>query len=151
MRILCLSAAMAALASPAAGAQTAAAPAATPVIETMTCPIGGGSFSFTTATGYTTSGERPDGKPYGSWNFPLALPECPDNGLILYKDYTAEEIAKLEPIIASEAYRRCARRHALLTGPMADEGDGSRPGALPCGRAAGELGGDKKPDSRSAI
>lgn len=81
------------------------APAGTPVTETMTCPIGGGSFSFTSTASYSTFGERPDGKPYGSWTFPLALPECPDNGLVLYKDYTPEEIAKLEPLVASDAYQ----------------------------------------------
>ena len=76
-----------------------------PVTETMTCPIGGGSFSFTTTASYSTYGERPDGKPYGSWTFPLALPECPDNGLVLYKEYTPDEVARLEPLVASEAYR----------------------------------------------
>jgi hypothetical protein len=76
-----------------------------PVTETMTCPIGGGSFPFTTTASYSTYGERPDGKPFGSWTFPLALPECPDNGLVLYKDYAPEEIARLEPLVASEAYQ----------------------------------------------
>jgi hypothetical protein len=71
----------------------------------MTCPIGGGSFSFTTTASYSTYGERPDGKPYGSWTFPLALPECPDNGLVLYKQYTPEEVARLEPLVASEGYQ----------------------------------------------
>jgi hypothetical protein len=79
--------------------------AGTPVTQTMTCPIGGASFEFKTTASYSTSGERPDGKPYGSWTFPLALPECPDNGLVLYKEYDAGEIAKLEPLIASEAYQ----------------------------------------------
>jgi len=83
----------------------------TPATETMTCPIGGGSFSFTTATGIATTGERPDGKPFGSWTFPLAIPECPDNGLVLYKDYSAEEVAKLEPIVASEAYQALRKEH----------------------------------------
>jgi hypothetical protein len=100
MRLLFLAAAAAALAFPAAGAL-----AGTPATETMTCPIGGGSFPFTTTASYSTSGERPDGKPFGSWTFPLALPECPDNGLVLYKDYTPEEVAKLEPLVASEAYQ----------------------------------------------
>jgi hypothetical protein len=100
MRILFLAAAAAALGCPAA-----LAVAATPLTEAMTCPIGGGSFSFTAPAPYTTTGERPDGKPYGSANFPLPLPECPDNGLVLYKDYTAAEVAKLEPIVASEAYQ----------------------------------------------
>lgn len=83
----------------------AAAGAGTPVTQKMTCPIGGGSFDFKTAASYTSWGERPDGKPYGSWTFPLAVPECPDNGLVLYKEYTAEEIAKLEPLVASDAYQ----------------------------------------------
>ena len=97
MRRLALIAALAFAAVPAA--------AGIPVTETMTCPIGGGSFSFTTTASYSTYGARPDGKPYGSWTFPLALPECPDNGLVLYKKYSAEEVAKLEPLVASEAYQ----------------------------------------------
>jgi hypothetical protein len=100
MRILFLTAAAAAL-----GAASASAVAGTPVTETMICPIGGGSFEFTTTASYSTYGERPDGKPFGSWTFPLALPECPDNGLVLYKDYTPEEVARLEPLVASEAYQ----------------------------------------------
>lgn len=89
----------------AAAALAAPASAGKPVTETMTCPIGGGSFSFTTSASYSTYGERPDGKPYGSWTFPLALPECPANGLVLYKQYTPEEVAKLQPLVASEAYQ----------------------------------------------
>lgn len=84
---------------------SAAASAGVPVVQKMTCPIGGASFDFTTSATYSTWGERPDGKPYGSWAFPLALPVCPDNGLVLYKDYDGEEIAKLEPLVASEAYQ----------------------------------------------
>ena len=83
----------------------AAAGAGTPTTEKMTCPIGGKSFDFATTASYTVMGTRADGKPFGSWTFPLALPECPDNGLILYKDYSAEEVAKLEPLVASEAYQ----------------------------------------------
>ncbi len=83
----------------------APAAAALPITEQMTCPIGGASFAFTTTAAYSTTGERPDGKPYGSWRFPTPLPECPDNGLILYKDYTPEEVARLEPLVASEAYQ----------------------------------------------
>jgi hypothetical protein len=83
----------------------APAAAGVPVTQTMKCPIGGAEFRFTSTASYSTWGERPDGKPYGSWRFPLALPECPDNGLVLYKDYTAEEVAKLEPLVASGAYQ----------------------------------------------
>jgi hypothetical protein len=101
MRDPFLAAAVAALAFAAAVPVSAGMP----VTETMTCPIGGGSFSFTSTASYSTYGERPDGKPYGSWTFPLALPECPDNGLVLYKQYTPEEVARLEPLVASEAYQ----------------------------------------------
>ena len=95
------------VAAAAAAFALAAGPAGagSPVTEKMTCPIGGGAFDFVTTASYSTFGERPDGKPYGSWTFPLALPECPDNGLILYKDYSPEEVAKLEPLVASEAYQ----------------------------------------------
>ena len=82
-----------------------AALAGTPVKETMTCPIGGKSFEFATTASYSVFGTRADGKPFGSWTFPLAIPECPDNGLVLYKDYDAEEVAKLEPLVASPAYQ----------------------------------------------
>lgn len=100
MRNLFLAAAVAALALAAGPAL-----AGKPVTETMTCPVGGGSFPFTTTASYSTYGERPDGKPYGSWTFPLALPECPDNGLVLYKEYTPEEVARLEALVASDAYQ----------------------------------------------
>ena len=82
-----------------------AATAGIPVKQKLTCPIGGAEFEFTTTASYSTYGERPDGKPYGSWTFPLALPECPDNGLILYKEYEPDEVAKLEPLVASDAYQ----------------------------------------------
>ena len=87
----------------------ASALAGTPVTEKMTCPIGGKAFEFETTASYSTWGTRADGKPFGSWTFPLAIPECPDNGLVLYKDYTPEEVAKLEPLVASEAYQALRR------------------------------------------
>ncbi len=100
MRSLVLPAALAVLASPAG-----AAPAAPVPTRAMTCPIGGGSFQFQPVAPPVVAGERPDGRPVGGMKFPLALPECPDNGLVLYKEYDAGEIAKLEPLVASEAYR----------------------------------------------
>jgi hypothetical protein len=100
MRNLIVAAALAAAAS-----ASASALAGMPVTQKMTCPIGGKSFDFVTTASYSTFGERPDGKPYGSWTFPMALPECPDNGLVLYKEYDADEVAKLEPLVASEAYQ----------------------------------------------
>ncbi|HEX8468927.1 MAG TPA: hypothetical protein VF620_14100 [Allosphingosinicella sp.] len=100
MRKLVLAAAFAAAALP--GAAVAAAPVAA---RKMTCPIGGGSFQFQPVAPPVVAGERPDGRPVGGMKFPLALPECPDNGLVLFKEYDAGEVAKLEPLVASEAYR----------------------------------------------
>jgi hypothetical protein len=71
----------------------------------MACPIGGGSFQFQPVAQPVVAGERPDGRPIGSVRFPLTLPECPDNGLVLYKDYDAGEVARLTPLVDSEAYR----------------------------------------------
>jgi hypothetical protein len=85
--------------APAAPATPAAAPA-----TTITCPVGGGTFQYAPSAPTPTSGERPDGKPYGA-GWPPPLPECPDNGLVLYKDYSAAEAAKLEPLIAAEPYQ----------------------------------------------
>lgn len=99
MRILVLAAAVAAVAGPAAAAPVAPAP------RTMTCPIGGAAFQFQPLVPPVVAGERPDGRPYGNVKFPLTLPECPDNGLVLYKEYDSGEIAKLEPLLASEAYQ----------------------------------------------
>ena len=97
MRKLILAPALAALLMPAVAANAAA-----PVRRAMTCPIGGEKFTFETVESIVSWGERPDGKPYGA--FPLDLPECPKNGLVLYKDYEPQEVAKLEPLIASDEY-----------------------------------------------
>lgn len=97
MRRLILAAAFAAAPLAAAGAA--------PTSQTMTCPIGGASFTFATNDPGVVIGTRPDGRPYGNSAFPAPLPECPDNGLVLYKQYTPEEVAKLEPIVASDAYK----------------------------------------------
>jgi hypothetical protein len=104
MRHFLPAALLAALALP-----TAAATAGTPVVRKMTCPIGGKAFDFATTGSYSTAGARPDGKPYGSWTFPLALPECPDNGLVLYKEYEPAEVEKLAPLVASDAYQALRR------------------------------------------
>jgi hypothetical protein len=80
------------------------APAPVPAAKAMTCPVGGASFQYAAPAPTASLGERPDGKPYGIAG-PPPLPECPDNGLVLYKDYSAAEVAKLEPLLASEAYQ----------------------------------------------
>jgi hypothetical protein len=86
-------------------AATRAKPAAPPAPVTIACPVGGKEFQFTPPGRSPAAGARPDGKPYSAAAAPAPLPECPGNGLVLFKDYTPEEAAKLEPLIASDAYK----------------------------------------------
>ena len=72
--------------------------------QTMTCPIGGASFDYAVPVQVPPLGDRPDGKPIGT-TAPNPLPECPGNGLVLYKEYTPDEVAKLEPLVASDDYQ----------------------------------------------
>src|SRR3569623_276247 len=100
------SAALAAAAKPAAApAKKSAGPARKAAAQEMTCPIGGASFTYTPSPPPASLGLRPDGKPYGSGAIPTPLPECPDNGLVLYMDYSPDEVAKLTPLIESGDYQ----------------------------------------------
>jgi hypothetical protein len=91
------------IASLLAAAAAFAAPAAAQETVKMTCPVGGESFDYIRAAATAPTGMRPDGKPLGT---PLAaLPECPGNGLVLYKDYSAEEAGKLAPLVESAEYQ----------------------------------------------
>jgi hypothetical protein len=76
-----------------------------PVQTKETCAVGGEKFTYVTTGSYSTWGARPDGKPYGSWEFPLALPECPGNGLVMYRDFTADEKKRLKDLLASAEYK----------------------------------------------
>jgi hypothetical protein len=74
--------------------------------EQMTCPIGGERFEALVTSHYGTSGARPDGRPGTYWYMPLPLPECPSNGLVIFDEFTPEQIAALTPLITSVDYRR---------------------------------------------
>ncbi|MFZ2981448.1 MAG: hypothetical protein WA085_10495 [Sphingobium sp.] len=78
--------------------------ASEPISEDVRCPIGGEIFEYV-HVGNSNIDRRPDGKTYGFPNAPLNLPECPENGLVLFDDFTPSEIAKLEPLIQSAAYK----------------------------------------------
>ncbi|TRW16961.1 hypothetical protein [Glacieibacterium frigidum] len=82
--------------------------AGTPYVAKKRCPIGGERFDHVETVSYSTWGARPDGKPYGSWEFPLALPVCPGNRLVMYRDFTPDEVARLKPMVASTTYRALA-------------------------------------------
>lgn len=86
---------------------TLAAPAHAgfPVESEETCPVGGEKFTYTSTGSYSVFGQRPDGKPYGSWMFPLAMPECPSNALVVYRAFKPEEIPALTALVASPEYQ----------------------------------------------
>lgn len=84
--------------------------AGTPFPVKMKCAVGGEAFTHTETASYSTWGSRPDGKPYGSWIFPMPLPVCPGNGLVMYRDFEKAELEALKGIVASSGYR------ALVTG-----------------------------------
>lgn len=79
--------------------------AGTPYPVKMKCPVGGESFTFISTHSMSTWGRRPDGKPYASWEFPNPVPECPGNRLVMFKEFSKDEIKALKPLLASEAYR----------------------------------------------
>lgn len=74
----------------------------TPVERQIDCAVGGERFSFTDTMSSSSFGARPDGKPYSNWHFPL--PVCPGNGLVMYRDFTAEELTRLPTILRSPAF-----------------------------------------------
>src|ERR1044071_2603328 len=84
----------------------AAAHAGIPVTQELECPLGGKKFQYRATTTSSTWGSRPDGKPYGSWTFPMPLPVCPDNGLVVFSEFSPEQIEQLAPLVASEEYQR---------------------------------------------
>jgi hypothetical protein len=79
-----------------------------PVTDIVNCPVGGKSFQYQTTGSFTTFFRRLDGKPTGSWTFPLALPVCPDNGLVVFDKFQDAELPQLSTLIASAEYMSMA-------------------------------------------
>ncbi len=71
----------------------------------MVCPVGGERFTAITTPVYSINGRRPDEKPYSEVFFPRPLPECPDNGLLMFADFTPADIVNLTKWIATPVYR----------------------------------------------
>ncbi|MDC7675950.1 hypothetical protein [Asticcacaulis machinosus] len=71
---------------------------------TVTCPVGGKSFEDSTWMSSSTWGQRPDGRPIGSADFPMTPPICPDNKLVMYREFSPDEVKALEGLIASPQY-----------------------------------------------
>jgi hypothetical protein len=76
----------------------------------MKCPLGGKPFTHIGTATSSQWGSRPDGKPYGSWTFPMPLPVCPDNGLVVYREFTREDIRRLKPLVATPEYQAARKQ-----------------------------------------
>ena len=73
--------------------------------EQFTCPIGGETFEDYVIGSYTSWGQRPDGRAYGTLPV-MPVVECPGNGFPIYRDkFTRSEIRRLKLLVESEAYQ----------------------------------------------
>lgn len=79
--------------------------AGTPFPVREKCAVGGERFTYISTASYTIFGLRPDGRPYASWTFPLALPVCPKNGLVMYRDFTKDELVRLPALLTSPDFQ----------------------------------------------
>jgi hypothetical protein len=79
--------------------------ASTPFPIPMKCPVGGKTFTHIGTGSSSTWGARPDGKTYGSWESPEPVPECPDNGLVIFEKFSKDDIKKLEVIVPSAEFQ----------------------------------------------
>lgn len=81
------------------------AQATTTIEQEFTCPVGGEKFASSVIASHTSWGQRPDGRRYGT--LPIhPIVECPGNGFLLFEEtFTPEDIAVLEPLVASAEYQ----------------------------------------------
>ncbi len=90
-----------------------AALAGIPTEEEMTCPVGGESFTITGTMSCTSFGPAfLSMAPRTSCDFVTKLPQCPSNGLPLYRDFTADEIGVLEGLVESADYQAVRAGHS---------------------------------------
>ncbi len=76
-----------------------------PVQDKMTCPLGGKSFEVTSTASCSSMGVYMNLQSVTSCDFVTRLPQCPDNGLWVYKDFSDDELELLPAILDSENYK----------------------------------------------
>lgn len=100
----------------AAAAAFTATLAATPATATtirsheMTCPVGGKTFTAKVMGSTTYVGQRPDGRDYLAP--PFMVPECPDNGLPLYRTFKPDEIPALTKLVLGAEFQALRQDNA---------------------------------------
>lgn len=78
------------------------------------CPIGGEKFSALILGSNSRFGVHLDWSPISYMRFPVALPVCPSNGLVIDRsEHTDQELADIEKVIASDEYKKIySEKHA---------------------------------------
>jgi hypothetical protein len=78
------------------------------------CPVGGEKFKACYLGTHSTYGRHLDWEPVSYMRFPVPLPVCPSNGLVIAKEkYSKEEVEKLKGVVESKTYKDLyAQKHA---------------------------------------
>ncbi len=83
------------------------------VSQTFTCPLTGTTFKANVDASGTQFCQRLDLKPIGFIGAPGVVPECPDDGLVLYQDtFTRAQLKILRPWVKSEHYQQVLRQES---------------------------------------
>ncbi|WP_269583746.1 hypothetical protein [Roseibium sp. Sym1] len=75
-----------------------------PVEAERTCPVGGETFTIVETLSCTTFGRTMSFRSLSSCDFVTRLPVCPGNGLPLYKEFSPDEVTRLETLLATSAF-----------------------------------------------
>jgi hypothetical protein len=94
-----------------------------PIQEQQICPVGGQKFETIGTGSCSSSGMTQDFylKRASSCDFVTRLPQCPDNKLPLYKEFSASEVKLLEAYVASEDYLGMERRSRFYIAKKVDD------------------------------
>ena len=84
------------------------------VEQEVECPLGGEKFKAVTFNVYSTYGRHLDWEPISYMRFPIPLPVCPSNGLVVTKKkYSKDELVKLKKVVESSEYKDLySQKHA---------------------------------------
>lgn len=81
------------------------AQASTYIPQKVKCPVGGKTFKYMALVSISQWGMLPDGMPLGSGIFPIEQPQCPDNALVMYRDFSPKEVRTLTDFVKGDVYR----------------------------------------------
>lgn len=80
--------------------------AGSPMPIEVVCPLDGQKFTHISTASYSTWGMHMDGMPVGSWEFPMAVPQCPINRLpVMKEEYSDAEKATLNALVLTPEYK----------------------------------------------